>query len=188
MDEKVSMITFFHGLQFRPLKERLVLEPVANITKKPKKRQFPSGGQRGRSPRRENGRVRQLQEPVHTSYTPLRTSTRKVYAQMDDGKLFPKPQKLRSHSNRRDLKLFCEYHKDHGHDTNDCRVLKAEIEKLIRRGHLTDFVRERSPKSLWDSPRRNVKPRSQSPPRVTGLIDTISGGLAGGGDTSNSRK
>ncbi|GAA0163053.1 hypothetical protein LIER_19018 [Lithospermum erythrorhizon] len=31
MNEKVSMISFFHGLQFGPLKERLVLEPVANV-------------------------------------------------------------------------------------------------------------------------------------------------------------
>ncbi|GAA0152873.1 hypothetical protein LIER_11242 [Lithospermum erythrorhizon] len=31
MDERVSMIAFFHGLQFEPMKERLVLEPAANI-------------------------------------------------------------------------------------------------------------------------------------------------------------
>ncbi|GAA0143268.1 hypothetical protein LIER_03994 [Lithospermum erythrorhizon] len=31
MDEKVSMIVFFHGLQFGPLKERLVMESVANV-------------------------------------------------------------------------------------------------------------------------------------------------------------
>ncbi|GAA0183329.1 hypothetical protein LIER_30757 [Lithospermum erythrorhizon] len=30
-------------------------------------------------------------------------------------------------------KKYCEYHKDHGHDTDECRLLKSEIEKLIRR-------------------------------------------------------
>ncbi|GAA0163627.1 hypothetical protein LIER_19443 [Lithospermum erythrorhizon] len=109
------------------------------LQKNPKKRQFRSKGQRGRSPRRKNGRVRQPQEPIYTS---LRTSIGKVYAQMEDRKLLSKPQKLRSPPNRRYPKLFCEYHKDHGHDTNDCHLLKAKIEKLIRRGHLEEFVRE----------------------------------------------
>ncbi|GAA0140806.1 hypothetical protein LIER_02093 [Lithospermum erythrorhizon] len=31
MDKKVSMILFIYGLQFGPLKERLVLEPVSNV-------------------------------------------------------------------------------------------------------------------------------------------------------------
>ncbi|GAA0176517.1 hypothetical protein LIER_29493 [Lithospermum erythrorhizon] len=233
IDKKVSMVAFFHGLQFGPLKQRLVLEPVTNVhqlsqltvkyiklgeaknvaegaievhprselrrspkrkpvwgrlQKNPKKRQFPSEAQMGMSPRRENGRVRHPREPIYTSYTSLRTSIGKVYTQMEDRKLLPKPQKLRSPPNRRDLKLFCEYHKGHGHDTNDCRLLKAEFEKLIRRGHLKEFVRERSPRPLRDSPSRNVKLRSQSSPRITGRIDMISGGLAGGGNTSNSRK
>ncbi|GAA0152132.1 hypothetical protein LIER_10689 [Lithospermum erythrorhizon] len=87
---------------------------------------------------------------VYTSYTPLRTSMRKVYGQMEDMKLLPKPQKLRSHPNRQDPKLFCEYHKDHRQDTDDCRVLKAKIKKLIRRGHLKKFVRKCFQKSLRD--------------------------------------
>ncbi|GAA0147381.1 hypothetical protein LIER_42952 [Lithospermum erythrorhizon] len=101
---------------------------------------------------------------------------------MEDRKLLPKPQKLKSLPNRRDQKQYCEYHKDHSHDTNDWRMLKAEIEKLIRRGHLKEFIRrerEHSPRPSKDSPRRNAKPRSRSPARVTGRIDTISGGLAG---------
>ncbi|GAA0156298.1 hypothetical protein LIER_13824 [Lithospermum erythrorhizon] len=34
--------------------------------------------------------------------------------------------------NKKDMSKFCQYHKDHGHDTDDCRHLK--IEKLIQRG------------------------------------------------------
>ncbi|GAA0162607.1 hypothetical protein LIER_39441 [Lithospermum erythrorhizon] len=144
-----------------------------------------------RSPRRENGRIRRPQEPVHSSYTPLSTTVGRVHAQMEDEKILPKPHKLRSPPNRRDQKLYCEYHRDHGHDTDDFRLLKAEITKLIQRGHLKEFVKknqERSPRRQRESPRRNTRPRSQIPPRKTGRIDTISGGLAGGGDTSNSRK
>ncbi|GAA0185832.1 hypothetical protein LIER_33120 [Lithospermum erythrorhizon] len=167
MDEKVLMIEFFHGLQFGPLNERLVLEPVANL--------------------------RQLSQLI-VKYIKLEEVKKVAKGAIEDQSkielprspkrkpdktLLPKPPKLRSYPNRKDPKLFCEYHKDHGHDTDDCRVLKAKIEKFIRIGHLKDFVKERSPRAVRGSPRRNEKQRSRSPPRVTGRIDTISGGLAG---------
>ncbi|GAA0140560.1 hypothetical protein LIER_01880 [Lithospermum erythrorhizon] len=58
---------------------------------------------------------------------------------------------------------------------------ETEIEKLIRIGHLKEFVRrehDRSPSPLGDSPRKSTKPRSRIPTRITGRIDTMSGGLA----------
>ncbi|GAA0148796.1 hypothetical protein LIER_08137 [Lithospermum erythrorhizon] len=141
MDEKVSMITFFHGLQFGPLKERLVLELVANVHQlaqltvkyikleegkriaegaikvhpksEPQRclkrkavwdrlQRNPRKKQRERSLRRENGRVRQPQEVIYNSYTPLKTRAGRVYSQMEDMKLLPKAHKLRSVSNRQD--------------------------------------------------------------------------------------
>ncbi|GAA0152875.1 hypothetical protein LIER_11243 [Lithospermum erythrorhizon] len=105
--------------------------------------------------------------------------------------MLPKPQKLKAPQNRRDQKRYCEYHRDHGHDTDECRLLTVEIKKLIRRGHLKEFGRkdkDHSPKKHRRSPQRNVGPKSRSPPRITRCIDTISGGITVGGDTSNSRK
>nr|XP_027118246.1 uncharacterized protein LOC113735440 [Coffea arabica] len=46
------------------------------------------------------------------------------------------PRPLAGDKNQRDQGLYCAYHRDVGHDTEDCRHLKKEIEKLIRRGHL----------------------------------------------------
>ncbi|GAA0171167.1 hypothetical protein LIER_25264 [Lithospermum erythrorhizon] len=82
----------------------------------------------------------------------------------------------------------CGYHREHGHDTNECRILKAEIEKLIK------FIgQERGrPQGRGFSPPRErenrVRDKRPSPPLEKGGIDTISGGIAGGGDSRNARK
>ena len=34
---------------------------------------------------------------------------------------------------------YCKFHKDYGHDTNDCITLKDEIESLIRKGRLSRY-------------------------------------------------
>ncbi|CAA0821501.1 Unknown protein, partial [Striga hermonthica] len=36
--------------------------------------------------------------------------------------------------------LYCRFHKDYGHTTENCRHLKDEIERLIRAGYLKEFV------------------------------------------------
>ena len=41
---------------------------------------------------------------------------------------------------KRDPSKYCHYHKDHGHDTDHCWRLKDEIEKLIQRGMLYQYV------------------------------------------------
>ena len=47
---------------------------------------------------------------------------------------------MKSDPARRDDTKYCEFHKGHGHRTNDCIQLKKEIEYLIRRGHLNRYV------------------------------------------------
>ncbi|GAA0157980.1 hypothetical protein LIER_15123 [Lithospermum erythrorhizon] len=106
----------------------------------------------------------------------------------------PKPLKLKVPPNPRDEKKLCEYHKYHGHDTDECRLLNAEIENLIRQGQLKEFVRkdQGSPSRLRGRtpPRRNTDSDKDhdAAPQITRRVNTISGGIAGGGDTSNARR
>ena len=49
---------------------------------------------------------------------------------------------MRAGSNQRNRSLRCDYHRDHGHETNHCQSLKFLVEKLIRAGHLRRYLRE----------------------------------------------
>ncbi|GAV74830.1 hypothetical protein CFOL_v3_18310, partial [Cephalotus follicularis] len=85
---------------------------------------------------------------------------------------------------------YCRYHRDHGHDTEECRQLKNQIEDLIRKGHLRKYVdrdasQGRREQRREEAPRQEEQQQQQQP---RGVIHTISGGVASGGDDSNARK
>ncbi|GMN32150.1 hypothetical protein TIFTF001_041690 [Ficus carica] len=43
----------------------------------------------------------------------------------------------------RDTSKYCEFHKDYGHNTVDCRALRAEVAELLKKGHLREFLTEK---------------------------------------------
>ncbi|XP_021623843.1 uncharacterized protein LOC110623224 [Manihot esculenta] len=53
---------------------------------------------------------------------------------------WPKPMK--ADASQRDPDKYCQYHRTHGHDTNNCYKLISEIDRLIKRGHLPNFVKK----------------------------------------------
>ena len=55
---------------------------------------------------------------------------------------FKWPPPMRAGPDQRNRSLQCQYHRDHGHETNQCQSLKFMIEKLIRAGHLRWYLRE----------------------------------------------
>ena len=48
---------------------------------------------------------------------------------------------MRVGSDQHNRSLRCNYHRDHGHETNNCQSLKFLVEKLIRAGHLRRYLR-----------------------------------------------
>ncbi|XP_014515666.1 uncharacterized protein LOC106773495 [Vigna radiata var. radiata] len=99
-----------------------------------------------------------------------------------------------------DKSKYCRYHQNRGHTTEDCVTLKDKLEALVQAGHLQRFVQRRGslgrtrPSLTRRDPQvrnqqRADRSRSRSTERVVrGVINTISGGFAGGGSTSAARK
>ena len=93
---------------------------------------------------------------------------------------------MRSDPTKRDNTKYCEFHRDHGHRTDDCIQLRKEIEYLIRRRYLRRFVAfEGQDQPQQPPPPRKTTTQHQQP---LGEIHVISGGFAGGGESSSARK
>ncbi|GAV72812.1 LOW QUALITY PROTEIN: hypothetical protein CFOL_v3_16300, partial [Cephalotus follicularis] len=80
---------------------------------------------------------------------------------------------------------YYRYHHDHGHDTEECRHLKNQIEDLICKGHPRKYV-DRNASQEWRECREEAPQPGKQQPR--GMIHTISGGVTSGGDHNRGRK
>ena len=93
---------------------------------------------------------------------------------------------IKSDPTKRDNTKYCEFHRDHGHRTDDCIQLRKEIEYLIRCGHLRRYVASEGQEQVQPPPPHQPTPTQHQPP--LGEIHVISEGFAGGGESSSSRK
>ena len=63
-----------------------------------------------------------------------------VLMQIKDDPSLKWPEKMKRDPNKRNGNKYCRFHKDHGHDKNECFDLKQQIENLIRQGKLRNFL------------------------------------------------
>ncbi|GKA48059.1 hypothetical protein Tco_0741017 [Tanacetum coccineum] len=58
------------------------------------------------------------------------------------GKFILRPSpKMFTPANKRDRTKYCDFYKDHGHDTNDCIDLRKEIETSVHNGRLSHLAK-----------------------------------------------
>ena len=65
-------------------------------------------------------------------YTPLNVSLEQVLMQIKDDPSLKWPEKMKGDPNKHNRNKYCRFHKDHGHDTDECFDLKQQVENLIR--------------------------------------------------------
>ena len=81
------------------------------------------------------------------------------------------PEKMKGDPNKHNKNKYCRFHRDYGHDTDECYDLKLQIDNLIRQGKLRHFVgRDHKDKKL------KGKVEESSPP--LGEIRVIIGGTS----------
>ena len=60
-------------------------------------------------------------------FTPLTASVSQVLCEVQHEKFLRWPSQMRTDPTKRDNTKYCEFHRDHGHRTDDCIQLRKEI-------------------------------------------------------------
>ena len=116
-------------------------------------------------------------------YTPLNTPLEQVLMQIKDDPSLKWPKKMKGDPNKRNRNKYFRFHRDHGHDTDECFDLKQQIKNLIRQGKLRNFL-ERDYKD--EKLKLKAKVEESSRPQLREIRMIIGGGSTG--QSSKSRK
>ena len=71
------------------------------------------------------------------------------------------PQKMKAPDSFRNPGFWCDFHRDHDHKTEDCITLKIEVNELLRKGHLREFLSDKAKSHL--SKETTGKPTEAAP-------------------------
>ena len=93
---------------------------------------------------------------------------------------------MKTDPTKRDMTKYCDFHRDHGHQTDDCIQLKKEIEFLIERGHLRRYMAPEDQNRAPPPPPRQLAPAQHQKP--LGEINVIARGFASGGKVQLSQE
>ena len=100
-----------------------------------------------------------FREPVH-----------QVLEKIKNEPFFKWPNKMMGNPERRNRSLYCQYHRDHGHTTEDCRSLWDHLDQLVREGRLKQLLHHsNSLGTLTDT--RSERGNPPGPP--LGIINVI---------------
>ncbi|KAK1406979.1 hypothetical protein QVD17_38589 [Tagetes erecta] len=74
------------------------------------------------------------------TFTPLLKTPAEVYALERKNNMFTTPTPLKNVN--KNSRQYCDFHREKGHDTDDCIILKRQIEAAVKSGKLAHLVRE----------------------------------------------
>ncbi|GJV84243.1 hypothetical protein Tco_1524141, partial [Tanacetum coccineum] len=97
--------------------------------------------------------------PNHGLLPNLSKSPKEILATKKAARSFEPPPKMFESKRSRDTSKYCHFYKNYGHDTNDCRHLRTQIQEAINSGqlsHLMKGIKKERTKSS-DAPRGESK-------------------------------
>ena len=121
-------------------------------------------------------------------FTPLNDPVDHIFMQIRDDPALKWSGKLTTNPDKRPRDKYCRFHRDHGHNTEDCYDLKRQIEKLIKQGKLQRFVKRDQREGRPQVARQQRPPAEARPRPLLGEIHVITGRMAAGGTSRSSRK
>ena len=113
---------------------------TAQSSKPPTKGQSEQKESQSKNKKHSRDQSDKKREPLQ--FTPLNISYDRLLPLIQDHPDFKWPTPIQSDPAHHNQTLRCDYHRDHGHETNRCQSLKFLVEKLIRARHLKRYVRE----------------------------------------------
>ncbi|XP_021849371.1 uncharacterized protein [Spinacia oleracea] len=101
-----------------------------------------------------------------------------------------RPFPMKSPTDSRDPKLYCQFHEDIGHEIKDCRSLKRALDGLASKGHLKNYLQRSTHGTGKNHYKKNKSPVSPTEGNHIegGFVVVISGGPAAGGPTMRGQK
>ncbi|XP_010268942.1 PREDICTED: uncharacterized protein LOC104605752 [Nelumbo nucifera] len=123
-------------------------EGTSNGKQKRKKSKSPSR-KRSKSPRSrsnspshgyKSGQRSRTPLVERTNYTPLNAKRGEILMAIKDSSTVRWPPRLRGDPSTRNPNVYCHFHRNHGHNMENCRNLCDEIEELFRRGYLKNYI------------------------------------------------
>ncbi|GMH25256.1 hypothetical protein Nepgr_027099 [Nepenthes gracilis] len=147
------------------------------------KRKF-AGGEHPRQKQRRTG-PSERRDYGPTTFTPLTDTRANVLMQIRGEKFLKWPKTLKKDSGNQSK--YCDFHHSAGHSTEYYKTLQREIEDLIRRGHLTLFVKGPG----QNSGAVDEEGQEQRPPRnriAAGVVNMITTRLARSPEDSNEQQ
>nr|CAN62122.1 hypothetical protein VITISV_016419 [Vitis vinifera] len=125
-------------------------------------------------PRPSDQRQEGPSRPERLPLTPLSISYEKLLPMIQGLSDFKWPRPIGTDPSTRDRSKRCAFHKDHGHTIEACRSLQYLVEKLIKAGHLKQYVRSDAGGKVTSQHHNPEAPRAPTVPKA--IINYINGG------------
>ena len=114
--------------------KRMEADPLRHSDQGP----HPKKGHMGEKKDRDNKKPGSSAQ--NQQYTPLNMPLEQVLMQIKDDPSLKWSEKMKGDPNKCNRNKYCRFHRNHGHNMDDCFDLKQQIENLIRKGKLRNFL------------------------------------------------